>query len=166
MRNVLFALFVVAAPVAAPSCATVKGGPQALASVDVIDREGRTSTLQTYAGMVVAVDVCASWAEACHLNARAIDAAHRELQGTDARFVTLLLDDLPVEALRAYVDVAGRDVPVVMAGPRTRAGRSVLGDVTGVPRLVVLDRNGVVVLDESGGVLSPEGLVRRVRPLL
>lgn len=150
----------------ATACATTRGGPQALSSIDVIDVDGRLSSLHAHAGRVLAVDVCATWADACHLNARALDDAAEKLRDTDARFVTILLDDLPREAMRAYVEVAGRKVPVVAAGPRTREGRSVLGDVNGVPRLVVFDRGGRVVVDESGGVLSAEGLVQRVRPLL
>jgi hypothetical protein len=157
----VFALLVVGC-----ACATPRGGPGALATIDVVDPAGRTGTLQEHAGKVLALDLCATWAEACHLNARSLDEAAALLADSDARFVTVLMDELPQAAVRAYVDVAHRKVPVVTAGPRTRAGRSVLGDVAGVPRLVVFDRDGHVVVDESGGVLSAEGLVRRLRPLL
>ncbi len=152
------------------ACATVRGGPQALASIDVRDTEGGPRTLSVYAGKVVAVCVCATWAEACHLNARAFEQAAHELPASDVALVTLLLDDLPAPlmkaALQEYIAISGQTTPVVVAGPRVREGYSVLGGVSGVPRLVVFDRQGRIVLDESGGVLHAEGLVNRLRPLL
>jgi hypothetical protein len=151
-------------------CATVRGGPQALASIDVRDVDGAPHTLAAHAGKVVAVCVCATWAEACHLNGRAFDQAAQALPAADIALVTLLLDDLPAPlmqtAMRDYLVISGQQTPVVVAGPRVRAGHSVLGEVSGVPRLVVFDRQGRVVLDESGGVLSAEGLVNRLQPLL
>lgn len=158
-RHAGFAL-VVCAMVA---CATA-GGAGRGESIDFRDDQGHLGNLDSMRGRVVVVDVCTSWAAACNVNAKVLD----ELQLDGVSVITILVDDesIAAQAARSYRDVLGVKHPVVTAGPRVRAGTSSLGEASYVPRLVVLDRDGAIALDDSGGVLNVEGLVAKLRPLV
>lgn len=137
-------------------------------SVDFVMPDGRRSDLSALRGRVVVVDVCASWASACNLNARVLDEVAEALAGEPVEVITLLFDDGPLarQAQRSYVEVLGVRHLVTLAGSRVLAGTSLLGDSRDVPRLLVVDREGRVVLDQTGGIVSVAGVVERVRPLL
>lgn len=152
-------------------CATPRATAGGLAGVDVVLADGSASSLASLAGHVVVLDLCASWADACPLNARALDLTAREL-AADAHetevpvaMITVLLDEPELKSIDSYARVFELHHTVVRAGPRTRSGASLLGPVTGVPRLLLIDAKGDLVVDESGGVLSPSGLATRIRGL-
>lgn len=160
------AALALALAIASSSCATPGALPSD--SVDFVLPSGARAHLGTLRGRVVIVDVCASWASACNLNARVLDEVVEALPGAPLEVVTVLLDDGPLatEAQRTYVEVLGVKHLVALAGSRVRAGTSALGERQDVPRLLVVDREGRIVIDEVGGVVSVQGLVERVRPLL
>lgn len=142
------------------------------ASVDFADADGRVSNLGMgmFARKVVVVDVCASYVTACNLNAKVLDevVAALEAEGrgaaSDVVVITLLLDEglIGQQAIRSYAETLGIKHPVVLAASRVRAGASILGDTGYVPRIVLFDREGRKVLDDSGGVLNVENLVARI----
>ena len=82
--------------------------------------------------------------------------------------LTILLDegDMGTVAVKSYSTVLDVKHLVVLAGSRVRAGTSALGDSNYVPRLVVVDPSGKIVVDESGGIVSVEGIVERVKGML
>jgi thiol-disulfide isomerase/thioredoxin len=137
-------------------------------SVDFVMPNGQRASLASFRGRVVIVDVCASWASACNLNARVLDEVAEALRDQPVEVVTLLLDEGPLaqEAQRSYVEVLGVRHLVVLAGSRVLAGTSLLGPGRDVPRLLVVDAKGRVAMDEVGGIVSVAGVVERVRPLL
>ena len=157
------AAFALAAIAAVGACATAPktglGG-----SIDFRDADGHEGTLAALRGNVIVIDLCASWAAACNVNAKVLDEAQLAFAGQRVELVTILVDegDVGREALRAYRDVLGVKHAVVLAGARVRAGTSALGDAGYVPRLVILDGDGAVVVDDSGGVINLQGLVARV----
>jgi hypothetical protein len=142
-----------------------KGGAD---SIDVVMPGGERVFLDAFRGRVLVLDVCASWASACNVNARVLDEVRAALPDPGLEVVTMLLDEGPfgAAALKSYADTLGVQHLVVLAGSRVRAGTSALGDATYVPRLVILDVAGRIVVDESGGVISVAGVVERVKPLL
>lgn len=150
----------------AEGCATPRAG--GADSVDVVLPDGARTTLASLKGKVVVLDVCASWSSACNLNARVLDEVAVALAAAPVEVITLLFDEGPLAraAQRSYVDVLGVRHLVVLAGSRVLAGTSALGEGRDVPRLVVIDRAGHVVVDEVGGIVSVAGVVERVRPLL
>ena len=174
-RHVRFALALATAVafvvVGASGCATASK-PGMSASVDFVDAAGREATLAAFAGKVVVLDVCASWATACNLNARVLDEVGTALaakkRGGDVVFITVLLDEgeMGKVALQSYSETLGVKHPVFLASSRVRAGTSVLGEASYVPRIVLFDREGRVRLDDSGGVVNVEGLLAKVEPLL
>lgn len=150
----------------AEGCATA---PQPTpASVDFELADGTRATLAALRGRVVVLDVCASWASACNLNARVLDEVALAFAGEPVEVITLLFDEGPLahEAQRSYVEVLGVHHLVALAGRQVLDGASMLGNSRDVPRLVVLDAEGRVVIDEVGGIVSVTGVVERVRPLL
>jgi hypothetical protein len=150
---------------AACATASVRGGAS---TIDFEDATGHRGTLDGNRGRVVILDVCASWATACNLNAKVLDEVMDVLQQEPVDVVTLLLDEgeMGRVALRSYVETLGVKHAVVLAGSRVRAGTSGLGDTGYVPRLVLLDKSGQIVLDDSGGVVNVEYVVKKVRALL
>lgn len=169
-RHAAVALLGVLALYCATSCATA-GKPGMAATVDFVDAAGREGTLGAFAGKVVVLDVCASWATACNLNARVLDEVANALAAKGDRGVvllTVLLDEgvMGDEAVRSYGETLGVKHPVMLAGPRLRAGTSILGAASYVPRVVIFDRTGAVRVDDSGGVINVEGMIARIEPLL
>jgi hypothetical protein len=147
-------------------CATLP--PPAGHTVDFTTRDAAAGTLEQHRGKVVLLDVCTSWVAACNLNAKVLDEVTLAFAGRPVVAITLLLDDAKVGALaiESYAKDLGVKHEVVLAGPRVRAFNSVLGDTGYVPRIVVLDHEGRVRLDEAGGVVGVQGLVERVRALV
>jgi hypothetical protein len=122
-------------------CSTVperKGGAD---SIDFVMPDGQRAALDAFQGRVVVVDVCASWASACNVNARVLDEVKTVVPGPELEVVTVLLDEgqMGRAALKSYASVLGVKHLVVLAGSRVRAGTSALGDSNYVPRLVILD---------------------------
>lgn len=149
------------------ACATAGPGNRG-ASIDFADAKGHEGTLAMWRGKVVVIDLCASWAAACNVNAKVLDEAAQALKGKQVELVTILVDEGAIgkEALRGYSETLGVTHAVVLAGPRIRAGTSALGDASYVPRIVILDADGAVRVDDSGGVVNVEGLIAKVAPLL
>jgi hypothetical protein len=150
--------------VTATGCASLP--PPTASSIDFVDANQREGTLQHLAGRVIVVDVCSSVVAACNVNARVLDEVLVAFPDKPLVAITLLLDEgemgqMALEAYRADLGV-GHDV--VLAGPRVRAGTSSLGDTGYVPRVVVIDAEGRIRLDEAGGVIGVVGLVERLRP--
>jgi thiol-disulfide isomerase/thioredoxin len=148
------------------ACATT---PVAAPSVSyAIDDSGREMTLGAFKGSVVVVDLCASWAAACNLNARVLDEVQTALAGEPVQVLTLLVDEgeLAVQAQRSYADVLAVKHPVFIASEHVRSGQSALGDVSAIPRVVIFDKEGRIALDARGGIVNVEVLVEQVRALL
>ena len=148
------------------ACATLP--PPSAHTIDFVRADQTPGTVEALRGKVVLLDVCTSWVTACNLNAKVLDEVLVAFDGRPVVALSLLLDDAQMGALalESYARDLGVRHDVVLAGPRVRASNSTLGDTGYVPRIVVLDAEGRVRLDEAGGVLGVEGLVERVRPLV
>lgn len=152
--------------VAVASCATVQEqGPPALATITVIDEGGRETNLSYLLGKVVVLDVCAAWSDACLANATAISHVCADLCGDDVELLTLLLDDIAGPARHSYHSVLEVKQRVLLPGASTLAGESALGSLSGIPRVVFLDREGRIVDDVSGAVISEDGLRAEIAKL-
>lgn len=151
------------------SCATVgDDGPPALATIDVTDEHGQVMNLAFAVGKVVVIDVCAAWADACLANATAVSRACASTCGDDVEMFTLLLDDgrlARTAALQSYRRVLEVTHPIYFPGPRAARGETALGELSGIPRLVIFDRRGAIVDDISGAVIGEGGLLEKVMAL-
>jgi hypothetical protein len=143
--------------------------------IDVADEAGNEATLASMKGRIVVIDLCASSVPACNVSAKVLDEAMPAFRGQPVELVTILIDEDPLvarEALRGYRNVLGVKHGVFLAGSHVKTGTSALGrmplapDAAGLPRLIVLDTAGAIRVDESDGVVTIEGLVTRVKPLL
>ena len=160
----LFALqVVVAGLVLASGCAHDPAkAPGAAATIDLVGKGGLRTTLSPYRGQVLVVELCASWSDPCLANSRAVSEAcevlcHRD----DVHMVTILLDDLGPQGLLAY-DILDVLQPVFLAGPNAREGKSALGPLTVIPRVLIFDREGVLVDEQSGGIANSSDIIAAV----
>lgn len=148
-------------------CAHLSDGPHlTLATVDVVDEKGTIHTPAQWSGKVVVIDLCAAWSDPCLLNARTVSDACAALCGDNLAMVTILLDELGEQARESYVEVLGVRQEVYLPGPTVRAGKSALGDVAGIPRLLIFDRDGRLLERHDGRVLQNPALIDRVREYL
>lgn len=144
------------------ACAHAQGAMSALSSIETVDKDGRRGNLAYAAGDVVVIDICAAWSDPCLANAKAMSQACELLCGDGVTMVSILLDELGKEAVSSYENILGVKQTVLLPGPNTIAGQSVLGDMSGIPRLVIFDRDGKVKENLTGAVISGSGLIKRV----
>jgi hypothetical protein len=142
------------------------GGEDPRATVDITLPDGGVSTLRAIGGQVTVVDICAGWSAPCVENARAFSEACDVVCGEQVSVVSILLDEQGGQAVQSYREVLGVSHTVVLPGPSARAGTSALGSLTDIPRVVIFGPDGRIVEDETGGVVSAMGIVRRVQELL
>jgi hypothetical protein len=97
-----------------------------------------------------------------------LDEVAAAVEGKPVFVVTILVDEpaLAQVALSSYQNVLEVKHAVVLAGPRLLSGTSALGPSSYVPRLIIVDKAGVIRVDDSGGVLNVEGLMAKLAPLL
>lgn len=133
-----------------------------LASIDVVDDEGRPTTLARYRGRRLVLDVCAAWSTPCLLNARALDEVCQARCGEDIAVVSVLFDEVGEPARQGYREILGFRHDVYLPGPATRAGRSGLGDVSVIPRLLIIGPEGNVEEDIRQGVVSAARVIERL----
>ncbi|RMH19813.1 MAG: hypothetical protein D6701_04520 [Gemmatimonadetes bacterium] len=148
------------------SCAHEPAGPPALATIDIVDVEGHTGTLAYALGSVVVLDICAASVDVCLINARAMsEVCESQCKDGEVELVTLLVDETGVEAARSYLEIFEVKHRVYLPGPNARSGGSAIGSVMDVPRVLIFDREGRVVDDQVGAMLTPIPLVERILEL-
>lgn len=133
-----------------------------LAAIDVIDGGGHLTTLSRYRGRRIVLDLCAAWSTPCMLNAKALDEVCRVRCGDEVAVVSILLDEIGEPARQGYRDVMGFRHDVYLPGPAMRQGRSPLGDVSVIPRLLIIGPEGNVEEDIRQGVVSAARLLERL----
>jgi hypothetical protein len=165
-KSALFALLFLAGAGLAGSCAHgAQGARDPRATIDTVDVDGRVATLASFGEKVVVLDVCAGWSDACLINAAELEKVCNARCGSDVAVVSLLMDQPGEPALRSYREVMGVHYELRLPGARAAAGESELGSLADIPRLVIFDRDGRVVDDIKGGVLSAAGVLRRLGEL-
>lgn len=161
-RGSVFALVAVSALVVA-SCAhnpALEKG--ATATFDLKGEGGQRGNVGQHLGQIVVVDVCASWSDPCLANARAVSEACEVLcPREDVHMMTVLLDELGAQGLAAY-DLLELKQPVWLAGENARAGKSALGPLVTIPRVIVFDREGRLVSEQQGGIAQSKEIIEAV----
>lgn len=134
----------------------------ATATFDLKGRAGQRGNVGQHLGQIVVVDVCASWSDPCLANARAVSEACDVLcPREDVHMMTVLLDELGAQGLAAY-DLLELKQPVWLAGENARAGKSALGPLTTIPRVLVFDREGRLVSEQTGGIAQSTAIIEAV----
>lgn len=136
-----------------------------LSEIDVFTEEGAERNLGYALGKITVMDICAAWSNACLHNARMVDKACVQLCGDDVEMMSILLDDLHEAALQSYRNVLMVHQKLYRPSDAFRFGKTSLGPLRSIPRLLIFDRQGRLVKDIKGGVISAEGLVQQISKL-
>lgn len=142
------------------------GGTSALASIDVVDATGRTFTLWAQRDKALVVDFCAAWSDPCLLNARALHTVRTQTRETHVKVISILMDTMGKVAVQSYQNVLDFEHEVLLPGPALRAGRTALGPIHTIPRLVLFAPGGNILEDIAGNVVSASGILARLRKVL
>jgi len=106
---------------------------------------------------VVVLDFWATWCEPCRRQMPSIAKLHRELAG-QATVVIGINDDETPEKARAYIEEQKLDWTQLYDGPAGAARKAF--EVTAIPALVVLDREGRIAAYEIGLAENTEKVLR------
>ena len=129
-----------------------------------LQRLGASDTIRfsDYAGQVVVLNFWASWCIPCRYEHGELVAAADAFTGRDVRFLGLLYNDRPANALAWLDELGGAAYPSALDdGTRTAIDYG----VHGVPETFVIDREGRVRFKKVGPVTFAE-LRRVIEPLL
>jgi len=135
-----------------------------LASVFLVDPQGVPLELEP--GRVTVVEVCASWADACLFNVRAVSELCKLRCGDEVRAISVILDDPPGPAVDSYRGVFATTQELALPTPEAIAGESALGSLHEIPAFFIFDRSGRLVDEVRGGVVSAGRIITRVDALL
>jgi hypothetical protein len=136
-----------------------------LSEITVLTEEGVERNLGYALGKITVVDICAAWSNACLHNATMMDKACVQLCGDDVEMMSILLDDLHEAALHSYRNVLMVHQKLYTPSEDFRTGKTPLGPLRSIPRLLIFDRQGRLVKDIEGAVISAEGLVQQILKL-
>ena len=140
--------------------------PVFLSEIKVLTAEGESLNLDYALGKVTVLDICAAWNNACLHNARMLSKACDELCGDDVEMMSILLDDLHDAAMNSYRNVLSVRQKLYIPGEDFRNGKTNLGPLYDIPRLLIFNRDGRLVKDIRGAVISGDGLIDQLKKLL
>lgn len=143
-RSALAALIAISviAPTARADVGDLVGHPAPAIRARPLDSD-RTITLGEYRGRVVVLAFFATWCSACHRMAPELDALARA--HADDGLAILALSHEPRDRIRAREEP--RSYPIAQCTGHT----AVAYQATGLPTIVVIDREGVVRAAYQGG---------------
>lgn len=125
------------------------GAPKAIAPIAFEDEHGRTRSLADFRGMVVLLNIWATWCGPCRREMPSLDRLQGMLGGDDFQVIALSIDRAGIEVVRKfYADVGIRKLGIYIdrSGKATRE----LGTI-GLPATVLVDREG----REVGRLIGP-----------
>jgi thiol-disulfide isomerase/thioredoxin len=118
---------------------------------------GGAMSLAGLQGKVVVLDFWATWCEPCRGQMPSIAKLHRELAGQAAVVIGINDDETP-ERARAYIEEQKLDWTHLYDGPAGAARKAF--EVTAIPTVIVLDREGKIAAYETGLAESSEKTLR------
>jgi peroxiredoxin len=123
-------------------------------------------SLEDLRGYPVVVTLFTTWCLRCQAEAPRFVQMHERLRRCGLRMVGVVLDvETSHAVIKTYVDYLGFRFPVALAAPTDLDLVAAFGPTKAVPRTLLLDRDGRIVLDQHSQTDFP-GLEQRVRDLL
>ncbi|MCP4499131.1 MAG: hypothetical protein GY822_04080 [Deltaproteobacteria bacterium] len=165
-HSFFFFCIVFASPFLLPllqSCAGANPRPQGSEGGLVDPTTGANQRLHLHDGKLWILDVCASWSTPCLVNARVLSEVCDVLCQRDDVFIASILLDENDEgrAYKSYKNIMQLKQKVRYADTNLVLGGSVLGPLKNIPRLVIVDKEGDIAEDITGGLLNAPGVIRR-----
>lgn len=141
------ALLLLAAGCARPPAAK----PVSDFTVDTVAPPLKSVSLKDLRGKPVVLDFWATWCPPCRETMPALDKLYRKYQPNGVEFLAISGEDLA--DLRAFLPKAGVSYPLYVD---TKGQANEALKVESIPRLVILDKEGRVIFDETGAPLDVE----------
>lgn len=117
-----------------------KSTPEALADVSFVDAAGADTTLSSFRGKTILLNLWATWCAPCREEMPSLDRLQTEL-GSDAfEVVALAVDRTGLEAARKFLDEIGVKSLKLYADPTTRSGSAL--KTIGLPTTILIDPEG------------------------
>ncbi len=115
---------------------------------------GQTMSLSQFRGHIVILDFWASWCGPCRSTMPAVHALWRAVTSRGVDLVGISLDRT-ASAASSYLATNGFDDMVAVWGSLASAGAvASLYGVSGIPRTIVIDRNGIVRFNNHSAMLD------------
>lgn len=125
---------------------------------------GGKVSLAEVRGKPVVLALFTTWSLRCQAEAPLFVRIHERYRGKGLRVLGVAMD-MQVVLVKTYVEVVGLPFDVLLARPDDLELVGALGQTKQVPRTVLLDRRGQIVLDQRGQT-DFTVLERRIRALL
>ncbi len=110
------------------------------ADFTLTDLTGKSWTLKSLKGSVVAVNFWATWCPPCRKEMPDLDALYRRFK--DQGFVVLAISDEGIDKVKPYIGHAQVSYPILL-DPGGEVGRRF--EISGIPKTFVYDRDGKLV---------------------
>lgn len=146
------------------ACAGAQRSPS-IASISVQELDGRSATLGALRGRPGVVYLLTTGCDACLADLAKLRSLHERYGERGLRVVAVVLDPTGATVARPFAESLALPFPVVVAGEALRDGKTALGPVTGVPRVLVVGRDAQVRADLDG-VVAYDELARQVEAVL
>lgn len=112
------------------------------------DEQGKRKELQDYRGKNVFINLWASWCIPCQREMPSIQKLYDDLKNDDGIVFLLLTIKKDFEDSKQWARSLGYSVPRYMSTP---PGDRPMINVRTIPRTLILDRNGIVIMSKTGG---------------
>jgi len=123
--------------------------PVADFTVDTVAPPLKSVSLKSLRGKPVVLDFWATWCPPCRETMPQLDKLYRKYQPKGVEFLAISGEDLV--DLRSFLPKSGVSYPLYV-DTKGEANQSL--KVESIPRLVILDQEGRVILDETGAPLD------------
>ncbi len=143
--------FFLAAALLALGCCTAAPGPR-LSSVQVREIDGRGHDLRVLSGQVALLYLMTTGCNVCLAELPKLRELHRRHHAQGLRVVLVALDPGGAKLVEPFAAALELPFPTVLAGAGLRSGKTALGPIAHVPRVVLLDRRGRVRFDRAAVV--------------
>lgn len=117
-------------------------GPEALYALELPRSGGGTIALSDYRGRVLAMDFFATWSQPSLVSIPRYNVLDARYAVRGLALVGVAMDELGDDVVAPFAAGLQISYPVALATRQMVAGRSIFGDLSAIPTLLIFDRKG------------------------